>query len=320
MSIKAKLSSLGMTAAVLAFTASGSWAANTVCNTVYGPYASSTDPVNTTIAVASNFYSAAQDFVNGYQASSDDRGATVIRICQNSTAHLLTEIKTGTGLPSELLPDPGSSTTRYGIFFAANAAAPDELANSLSLPSYSYAKGLPVYFTLSSSISNVGQLMPSLATTTDPNRTLDRLVTSADAIDTTNAALTTVAVADPTAAPYGLAATTILYDMGLVPSTTGFTPPSWMHALYANIDLTLTSVTPDNINKSGFVSKAQICTILSSAKYIAFTNAHYVLNQKAILLNTSNTVASDLNSYLTGQLPPATGWNTFLTAHCYGTL
>jgi ABC-type molybdate transport system substrate-binding protein len=313
MQIKAKLYSLCMTTVIFACSAATSWAAATVCNTKTVGTGANT----TVIAVASNFYGPAQDLVTAFQSTAAGAN-TAITICQNSTAHLLAEINSGTELPASAFPtDPGFP--RYGLFLAANAAAPVGLQSSTGNTAYSYANGIPVLFSVSSTISNVGNLMPSLAPTTATAASITGVVTSSQAISTSNAQ--TLAVADPTTAPYGLAATTILKDMALLPTATGFTVPTWMYGpLYSNIDLTYASII-NNVNKSGFVSKAQICSILGSTRYIEFPG--YQIDQEAILLKTligsPNATAAGLDSYVQGQIDSG-DWNTFLLNHCYGTL
>jgi ABC-type molybdate transport system substrate-binding protein len=317
MRIKTKLCSLCTTAVIFACTASSGWAAATVCNTK----TVGTGANKAAIAVASNFYAAAQDLVTAFQATGAGAN-TAVTICQNSTAHLLAEINSGTELPAAAFPsDPGFP--RYGLFFAANATSPAALQTTTGNTAYPYANGIPVLFSVSPAVTSVVDLMPSLAVegSTDPilNASLSETMTSDQAIATSTTNL--LAVADPIAATYGLAATTILKDMGLLATTTGFTVPNWMHSpLYANIDLTYTSVM-NNVNPSGFVAKAQICSTLAATRYIEFLD--YPIDQEAILLNTlggsPNATAAALNSYVLGQMN-AHLWNGFLTTHCYQAL
>jgi len=288
MSIKSKLCSLGMTVIVFSFTTLSSWAA-TVCTTK--TTGSGTNIA--TIAVASNFYSPAQDLVYNFQQT--PAGAnTAITICNNSTTALKTEIDNG---------------ANYSLFFAADTTAADY--NNSSRTAYSYAKGVPVFFAYRTNISDISGLITGLS---GYGTTLTANNLSSYAVNTSSAQSVAVASTD---APYGVKAHSIINS--IEGTSLPGTIPSWVHSpLYSNINLTFSAVGSGGIN-SGFVSKAQICNILSSVVYVAFTGSDYVLDQKAILLNSSNTVASNLNAYLQDQIDSG-DWNTFLTNHCYGTL
>ena len=317
MSIKAKLCSLSMTAVVFAFTASVGIAADTVCSPlIYGPDADPSVTIpDTIIAVASNFYTPSQDMVAAFQQTTDGR-PTIIQICQNSTTHLMAEISDGTGLPAPLLPDPGYP--RYSMFFAANTSA----AN-YGTSAYSYAKGIPVFFGLQSKIASVSNLVTGLGG--GYSATITAAVTDLGPYAVNTGGSQPVAVASA-AAPYGVAAHTILNGIEgtLLPGTI----PSWVYpTLFSNIDLTYAAIEAGtNGIKSGFVSKAQICDQIKgittpAVTFVEFTGTGCTLDQKAILLKPSgDSVAAALNSYIRGQMPPNSGWNTFLTAHCYGTL
>ncbi len=310
MSISFKLSSLGAAAVVFAFTASTVFAANTVCSSLlYGPDAdTSVTTPDTIIAVASNFYSPAQDMVAAFQQTTNGR-ATIVQICHNSTTHLAAEISDGTGLPSSAFPtDPGYP--RYGMFFSADTTA----ANYGT--AYSYAKGVPVFY--SPSISNVSGLITGLGNLKSHNMTAscDSAGLSSYAVNTGSSQYVAVAVGG---APYGAKAHTIINAMEGTSLPT--TIPSWVYSpLFSNIDLTLAAVGSNNI-KSAFVSKAQICSQISAgtATYVEFTGTGCLLDQKTVLLQSSNTTASALNSYIQGRITGGT-WNAFLTDHCYGTL
>lgn len=317
MSIKAKLCSLSMTAAVFSFIAPGSWAADTVCTTKTVGLGTDT----TRIAVASNFYGPAQDLVDAFQLTT--AGAdTTITICHNSTTHLMAEISDGTGLPSSAFPtDPGYP--RYGMFFAANTSAA-----TYGTSAFTYAKGIPVFYGLRPNFSSVSNLITGLGggTSYAITDTCNNTGLAPYAVNTGGAQTLAIASA---AAPYGVAAHTILNaitsDEGNNATSLPNTIPSWVHSpLYSNIDLTYTAVNNGTL-KSGFVSKAQLCEQIKgnttpAVTYVEFTGTDCTLDQKAILLNSSDTVSSALNSYIQGRITAGT-WNTpFLSDHCYGSI
>ncbi len=102
--------------------------------------------------------------------------------------------------------------------------------------------------------------------------------------------------------------------------------PSFLSSLYGNIDLTFQSVASSPYtNKSGFVSKAQICDGIGSPTptyiYVQFTGSNYILAQSGILIasgnSTQDTIGASIFSYMLSNSSP-TFWPDFLTAHCYG--
>jgi ABC-type molybdate transport system substrate-binding protein len=300
MLFKTKSMFLGLAATALTCAASIASAAPTVCTVL--PSGSTYDA---TIAVASNFYGPAQDLVTSFIANDPAGSGKKIRVCQNSTATLDTEIRTG--------------TSGYSLLLAANASTPNALVGTAYVQSGAtsrlYAKGIPVIFAPTTAVANVGTFISGLGSGTAA--TISSAVSPAIAINTTNSQK--VAVANPTLAPYGLAASSILNDMGLWNASSPV--PSWMHnPLYDNIDLTYAAVI-GGTDKSGFVSKAQICGNLGTVTYIAFTG--YLLNQNGILINsgnsTQNALGSSIMSYMLSNSSP-TFWSTFLTNHCYNTI
>jgi ABC-type molybdate transport system substrate-binding protein len=178
----------------------------------------------------------------------------------------------------------------------------------------------------------VGELINGAGTAT--SKTISGSV-SGLSINHTSAELT--ATAKPELAPYGKASYNILNAMGELSykstdpyypkapqyppyDNSSFNLPPWMYPTpYDNIDLTFSHVGTGSI-KSGFVSKAQICgkagANLGSYVWIAFTSSSYTLNQQALLLNNSDTVAVGLDNYIKAQIA-AGGWNDFCASHCY---
>jgi len=327
MNITSKLCSLGMTAVVLSFTALGSWAADTECTVkTVGSGANAAK-----IAVASNFYAAAQNLVTAFQQTTNGAN-TAITICHNSTTHLVGEINNGTGLPSSVFPtDPGFP--RYNMFFAANVSAASGLQTTTGNTAFTYAYGIPVFFGLRSTIGTADNLIYDQtgygATITD---TCSNAGLAQYEINTNNAQYVALA---GTGAPYGVKSHSIINaitsDEGGNATTLPTTIPSWGYStLFDNIDLTYDAIIAGTGGiKSGFVGKSQICSRISSGipanqvSYVEFTGTDCRLQQAAILLKTlsgtNNTTASALNSYIQGRISGGT-WNTFLTSECYGTL
>lgn len=301
MGTRSKLFSLCMSAAISMSAASSGWAVDTVCSLVPTDCATP----DTIIAVASNFYEPAKKMVANFQALGKPGNGTCIQICHNSTGTLLTEIN--------------NSPTYYGMFFAANTTAPESLQSSTGNTAYLYAKGIPVFFGYRSNgdISNVGDLITNLGTAV--NYTMTATDLSSYAVNTGTAG--NVAVAG-TAAPYGVKAHAILNS--IEGTSLPGTIPAWVRSpLYDNIDLTFAAVGTTGI-KSGFVSKAQICNIYGDVAYVQFTSPDYLLNQKAILLDSSDstnpptTVAGTLSKWIKDEIAND-GWDDFLTDNCYET-
>ena len=267
------------------------------------------------IAVASNFYEPAKDMILDFTTGT----SLHINVCQNSTGALYNEIITG--------------SAGYSLFLAADTARPNLLVGTTYIQSGAtvqlYALGIPVLFGLynSSTLPDTHTLIPALPS---GHRASDiaTQVSSAQLISSTNAA--TVAVADVSAAPYGTAAQSILADMGVTVNNT--TIPTWIHSpLYANIDLTYQSVAGTSPpNKSGFVSKAQVCDgsghidtslfVGIEFKYNGGTSSDYLPYQSGILTTSNNSsqdaIGASIFSFMLSNSDP-TYWSDFLVAHCY---
>jgi hypothetical protein len=293
-----------MIAAGLAVTASSAWAAPTVCTTVpSGP------TYDATIAVASNFFGPAQDLVTLFTAPGAPGEGSAIRICHNATATLLDQIE--------------NAAPTYSLFLAADDTT-DSLVSSPYVPvgatSETYATGIPVLFARQVTVGDVQTLIPGVSS--GVSATISSVVTGSEALNPTNAQ--TVAVANPTLAPYGNAAKLIIQDMGFTwnpPSS-----PTWISSLYDNISLTFNSVAVTPFpNKSGFVSKAQICSGITGSPptyvYVEFTNSKYLLNQKGILIDSQDSNENNLGAALWDYMldnPNMSFWPNFLSTHCYG--
>lgn len=313
MSFKAKHLFLGVIAAAGVAAASPALAAPDVCTVV-----PSNLTYDATIAVASNFYQPAQDLVADFTSPGQPGDGYHIRICQNSTTTLYNEIITG--------------TAGFSLFLAANTATPVSLQGTAYVQTGAtaqlYALGIPVLFGRynATTLPDTHTLIPALASghRTD---TINSQVTTSQALSTSNSQ--TVAVANVTAAPYGTAAQNILADMGYTVSNT--TIPTWVHSpLYDNIDLTFQSVASSPYpNKSGFVSKSQVCdgsgSIDSSYvgiefKYNSNSSSNYLPFQSGILVTSGNSgqdaIGASIFSFMLSNSDP-TYWSDFLVAHCY---
>lgn len=286
------------------FPASSSWAAATVCVTV-----GVGSPV-LKLAVASNFYGPAQTMAQDYITASGG-SVNAVLVCQNSTSHLYQEILNGTQLPAQMLPDPGFP--RYDYFFAANQTTPVSLQPNTGTTAFLYAMGVPVLYSstdLNPAVTSVGDLITGLGSATHATITSTSLGSLA-----INSHAQYVGVADPTAAPYGLAAENITTAMGY--AWVGNTPPSppLLPSLFANVDLTFSAVGTTVSGKlvgSAFVGKSQICPSLASVQYVEFTG--FLLGQYAIQLDQSTgTIA--FNNYLMSRF--TSDWNAFLVQNCY---
>jgi len=259
----------------------------------------------TTLAVASNFVTAAKGLVTSCQTSGHCNN-TSFTICSDSTANLQTALNSDYSSHS-------NAFVTYGYFFAADNNAMDYNNYNGTATAYEYAKGIPVFFARRAVLNNINKLITQksgyAANITDANL-------SSYSINTT--AARSIAVAG-TGAPYGMMAHTIINQ--IEGTSLPGTIPSYVHSpLYGNIGDTFTSVT-NGTNKSGFVSKGQICSGIGGATptyiYVAFTNSNFALHQYAIRLN-SNAAATALDSYITYLVSGGT-WSSFLASNCYAT-
>jgi len=209
-----------------------------------------------TIAVASNFYEPAQSLVTSFTAAGQPGAGKVIRVCHNATKLLVNEIKTG-GSP-------------YSLLLAANTAGPAEVndAGKASEAPFSYAFGIPVLWSVSLS--------------------KDQLL-NGNEINKAN--VTSLAIGNPSLAPYGAAAQLILTDMGQWE-----TPGGWI-SQYDNIALTKTAI-QTGAQVAGFISKAQICPANTGGAYEEFTS--YNLQQDGVQIAgvDSTSTTADFKAYL----------------------
>jgi len=230
------------------------------------------DPAPTiTIAVASNFYEPAQALASSFTAAGAPGAGKVVRVCHNSTKLLVNEIKAG-GAP-------------YSLLLAANTAGPAEVkdAGKASELPFPYAYGVPVLW--SASLSK------------------DQLL-SGDKINKEN--VTSLAIGNPSLAPYGAAAELILTDM-----QQWETPGGWI-SQYDNIALTKIAI-QTGAQVAGFISKTQICPADTGGAYEEFTS--YALQQDGVQIAgvDSTTTTVDFKTYLLS----ADVQNRLISEFCY---
>lgn len=205
-----------------------------------------------TIAVASNFYDPAQAVASGFLGTPAGSGK-IVRVCHNSTGLLVNEINAG--------------TSPYSLFLAANTAGPTSITISKGTP-FTYANGIPVLW--SKSLSS-GSLM------------------AAGIINKTN--VTSLAIGNPSLAPYGAAAQAILTSLGQWE-----TPGAWI-TQYDNISLTKTAI-ENGTQVAGFVSKAQVCQQLDDAGFQDFASSFDIIQNGVVLNQGDVTTATAYKNYL----------------------
>ncbi|RCW68515.1 substrate-binding domain-containing protein [Pseudorhodoferax soli] len=306
--------------------AAAAMSSHAACTTI-----GSTGTVGFNLAVASNFYLSAQSIAAGFLAIGPK--AYDIYICEGSSAALY----------SAIVP---SNTPQYAMFMSADAQRPADIASMYSSLTASapfrYANGTPVfllspnaYAATSGSYPAVNYLVTGLSSSSSPpfaeaarSSTGLPVISNNVALSTTPPTrVSTLAVAEPSLAPYGVQAQVILNLMGqwVTPTSRGTnvtTACSSAICAYDNINLTLNAIN-NNAVTAGFVSYGQVCPALTGTTYAA---GRYVLfpkyptSQDAIMLKTTDataqTKASDFATYMLGGAG-ATNWNTWLTNNCY---
>lgn len=276
------------------------------------------------LAVASNFYTAAQSIATGFLNSIGN--TYKINVCHDSSGALDTEIRS-------------TNTDYYALFLSADEDRPDNLVGTaFALGSaFDYANGIPVFFLSpnayasgtysASSYLNQGQGAGAVA---------DGLTNYVTIKTSGSPSVSKLAIGNPTPAPYGEAAEVILTDMGIsygtYDSTNKVTAVSGSCSVssgsnwvceYNNISLTKQAIDNNEVT-AGFISYGQVCAALGSsepaAKYVKFPDSAYLVLQKGILLDitdgTAESRASAFKSYMLGGAGSA-DWNTWLQANCY---
>lgn len=324
-------------AAGLAFASLSAHAAPT-CTTV-----GSSGSVGFNLAVASNFYAAAQSIATSFLAVGPK--SYKIQVCNDSSQALATAIGT-------------TNTPQYALFLSADADRPATLAGLSPSPvlgsPFTYAKGIPVFLispTAYSATSGSYRAVNYLSTGQGSGATATRSDASLSAVSNQTAlsqapsspAITSLAIADLSAAPYGLQASRLLgadpsnypNNMGQWSTTPGdFTAKgsttntscSTPFCTYNNINLTLDAIN-NSVVTAGFVSYGQVCPTFTGSTYPLDSYVlykEYLILQNGVLLSvtdsTAQTKASDFKDYMLVTGAGSASWNAWLSANCYAPL
>jgi len=273
-----------MAALVMLFTAPAGFSQAFKCAT----YPSGSTPT-IKIAVAANFVGTSSLTVQNFLVSTYGVGE-VVQICQGSTGALAAYIQA----------NPGA----FDMFFGADTTATQLSGVS---PAFIYARGLPVLFGYTANsgkantITDVSDLLTQSGTSFA--NVLSYNVTGYATGYSIPSSANDIAIADSSVAPYGQAAEDILDDMGNPPVTLVSSPGQDVSAAFSAVG--------NNGVNSGFVSKAQICSIFPIVTYVQFTG--YTLTQMARQLTTA---ATPLYDYIQSQITSG-AWNTFISLNCY---
>jgi ABC-type molybdate transport system substrate-binding protein len=344
---------------------SSAFAADTVCSIVYdngevipvtdenGPdIVNGTTPVpDTTIAVASNFYAPAIEVAGFFLNSNVGESYTAIGVCHNATGHLSNEI---TGQNPPVIDGEWLSAKinyKYGLFMAANASAPVNLHPSYKIGSpMVYANGIPALL-VGSSLGIQNPVWTDLLTSAPNSPVSGTFYNSASTPSSGSTGpvvmnlsnLSKVAIASPSAAPYGNAAKNIITAMGQWPASTTPMPGNNPGActadptstqpgicVYDNIDITYTETGNSNL-KAGWVAWAQIISDENVGLYITFPSE--IIPQKAVQLTCpypGSNAAEDFWNFMNLAAPNAQGdfyaaaddrtWNDWLADRGYGAI
>jgi molybdate transport system substrate-binding protein len=265
---------------------------------VYSSFAAfaSEDPANINLAVASNFYgvppsnSAITDLISAFEALHP--GYTVTVVDNGATTTLEDNIING-------------NAAKVDLFLAADTATPqDLLVNHFELAApYNSSKSPPLY-----TFNYAGGILALLSNKPGVNLSCETGTCGY------SSAYSSVAIADPELAPYGVAAQSVLVG------TYGLTPPlssnSQVHE-YPNITATYNAVIAQT-DPVGFVAMSAICSSgqyptsgTSALAYFsvqanpenpsALTSSYNPLTQAgiAIRMRRSDAQKAELNSFVT---------------------
>lgn len=284
---------------VVVFAAQSSFAA---CQ----PFTKGTSGSTIKVAVAANFLDPAIDMIVGTLPLTDsffdqnNINNTTVIICDGATGDFAAEIAYAVA---------NNQPVPYDVFFAADETAMNNLPSAFDgFPTFVYSKGKPIIFGKKARVTNVSGLVDKIGSTA--------VTGSINPITTTysikSSAQDPVAVANPATAPYGAAAVSIMTQMGVYGTT--------YKTQYPTVGGALNAVLMDT-NKSGFISKAQICQNLGNFTYVEFPSEQLDQTVRQLTAN-----ANPLINYIEGKIystpvgSSISEWNTFLTNHCYGTI
>lgn len=314
-----------------------SMSSHAACTTI-----GSTGTVDLKIAVASNFSAAAQSIATSFLAVGPK--SYKIQICDGSSAALRTDIGT-------------TNPNGYALFLSADAVRPKDIADNTTLEvaaPFTYANGITV-FLLSpnaySATSGSYRAVNYLSTGQGSGATATRSDSSLSTISNqtklkkspSSPAVSKVAIALPSDAPYGLQASRLLgadttsgtysnnmgqWSSGDVYMTTDTSTSCSAGSgicSYNNVNTTLAAIN-NNVVTAGFVSYGQVCPTFTGSTYPVDSYVlyqEYLIAQDGILLNVGagpNAKASDFKDYMLVTGAGAGSWNTYLTNNCYAPL
>ncbi len=290
------------------------------------------------MAVASNFVTPVQTLADAYLTSIGKSTTHHIEICGNSSGTISSEI------------NANNSTDLFSLFMSADVANADAINNTYARgSSFPYANGIPVF--LLSPAATIAGTYPArdyLPNATPPDGAYAEgtvtAISTKVVINRPSAtpAVDTLAIGNPTLAPYGAAAMSILDKMGFGTPTyanadTDVTSNcsslvgtgEWICG-YRNIDYTLQAIDNDKVT-AGIVSYGQICSTFHGSAYDPKRYALFTqdpTNQSAISLKSTTadeTESDNFLTYLGVQTPNATNgfsstWNIWLASNCYQTI
>jgi molybdate transport system substrate-binding protein len=286
---------------------------------------------NIKIGVAANFYNTVLDIISAYKSYHTGDG---------NTYNFTTTFDSTTNLKNAIIA--GGTTGPYDIFLSADTAAPAAVSTLGMI--YSGATQAPFFYA-------TGSLVLAAKSVNIADCPTPAAGHSCGLPTTGSSVYTHFVIADPSKAPYGLAALAVInqapWSLGL--ATTSTFPPATFPASYvytsANIGTTYNTVNAVVPTYAyGFVAKSQVCTngSLSTTTRIKFafeykydgssspnfghtgttsqTYARIVQNAIPIELNqaaATKTVIIDFDNYILGG---GNGQGTTLrTQYCYGT-
>jgi molybdate transport system substrate-binding protein len=228
------------------------------------------EPANINLAVASNFYgvppsnSAITDLINAFEAANP--GYTVTVVDNGATSTLESNIING-------------NTAGVDLFLAADTATPQDLVvNHFELVAPYNSSRRPALYTF----NYAGGILALLSNTPGVNLSCGRGTCGY------SSSYSSVAIADPELAPYGVAAQSVLIGTyGLAPPLSG---NSHVH-LYPNITATYNAVIAQT-DPVGFVAMSAIC---SDGKYptsgtsaLAYFPVQFSPEDPSVLTNSYN--------------------------------
>lgn len=292
------------------------------------------------MAVASNFVTPVQTLANNYLASLGLSASSYIEICGNSSGTISSEINSY------------NATDLFSLFMSADVANAAAISSTYKIGDpFRYANGIPVfllspaatsasssaypaldYLTITGNPPNGGAWTEGTVTAIDDYTVMKRSSSATYRVDT-------LAIGNPTLAPYGVAAMQVLKNMGFGTPTYANADTDvasdcsslvgsgqWICA-YRNIDYTLQAINNNKVT-AGIVSYGQVCPAFQGSTYDPKRYAKFTddsTHQNAVSLvstGTQQTNSDNFLTYLGVKTPNATNgfsstWNAWLASNCY---